>query len=211
MKSRFLHEDQAAAIEAARKGGWRIVRSKVAPTVTFAFKLWPDGKVWLQAWRGSAVRNAANYSFRNMARAEAYAAEFAANEAKAMARKKADQEDKAEKRKNLRAADFWQVGDVVYTSWGYDQTNVEYYQILEVKARSVKIQQIAMNSSDQPGGPMGGYAQPRRYEFVGNPYLSPIDEHGGFTAGPTWKEKTPSFRHRAYKWDGKARYTSSYH
>jgi hypothetical protein len=30
----------------------------------------------------------------------------------------------------------WQVGDLAYTSWGYDQTNVDLYQVVDVKSRT---------------------------------------------------------------------------
>jgi hypothetical protein len=30
----------------------------------------------------------------------------------------------------------WKVGDLAYTSWGYEQTNVELYQVIEVKSRT---------------------------------------------------------------------------
>jgi len=34
------------------------------------------------------------------------------------------------------------VGDVFLTSWGYDQTNIDFYQITAVKGESVKVRQI---------------------------------------------------------------------
>jgi hypothetical protein len=211
MRSKYsLYETLDQALAADRKAGFRIVRSKLVPNLIFAFA--DRGVYSLKAYVGDkATKPRFYYSFRTPERREAYAKEFAESEAANQAYKAKHAEEKKQKRANLKASDFWQVGDVVYTSWGYDQTNVEYYQILEVKARSVKIQQIKVNSSDQPGSPTGGLVQPRRGEFVGNPYLSPIDENGGFTAGPTWKKSKPSFRHRAYKWNGKAKYTSSYH
>lgn len=35
------------------------------------------------------------------------------------------------------------VGDIFVTSWGYDQTNVDFYQVVEVKAKTVIIKSIA--------------------------------------------------------------------
>ena len=34
------------------------------------------------------------------------------------------------------------VGDVLYTSWGYDQTNVDFYEVVETKAKSVVVCKI---------------------------------------------------------------------
>lgn len=35
------------------------------------------------------------------------------------------------------------VGDILYTSWGYDQTNVDFYQVVTMTAKSAKIRQVA--------------------------------------------------------------------
>ena len=36
----------------------------------------------------------------------------------------------------------YKVGDILYSSWGYDQTNREFYQIVAVGNRSLKLRQI---------------------------------------------------------------------
>ena len=35
-----------------------------------------------------------------------------------------------------------QIGDVLYTSWGYDMTIVDFYKVIERKAKSIKLQRI---------------------------------------------------------------------
>lgn len=35
-----------------------------------------------------------------------------------------------------------QVGDILYYSWGYEQTNVDFYQVIGKTEKSVKIQEI---------------------------------------------------------------------
>ena len=40
------------------------------------------------------------------------------------------------------------VGDMYYTSWGYDQTNVEYFQIVEVKGKFAILREIGGESVD---------------------------------------------------------------
>ena len=47
--------------------------------------------------------------------------------------------------KRAARADFvnpYSVGDFLYTSWGYDQTNVEFFQVLEVRPTSLKIRKV---------------------------------------------------------------------
>jgi hypothetical protein len=41
-----------------------------------------------------------------------------------------------------------QVGDIYRTSWGYDQTNVEYFQIVEVKGKHAVLREIGAESVD---------------------------------------------------------------
>lgn len=35
------------------------------------------------------------------------------------------------------------VGDVLVSSWGYEQTNIDYYQVVSVTAKNVKIQKMS--------------------------------------------------------------------
>lgn len=35
------------------------------------------------------------------------------------------------------------VGEILYCSWGYDQTNVDWYEVLAVTKASIKIRQIS--------------------------------------------------------------------
>jgi hypothetical protein len=42
----------------------------------------------------------------------------------------------------------YKVGDIFRTSWGYDQTNVEYFQITEVKGKHVIMREIAQERVD---------------------------------------------------------------
>jgi hypothetical protein len=108
------------------------------------------------------------------------------------------------------AADHWTVGDVVYTQWGHNQTNVDFFQITQIKAKSVIVRQIAENSSDR-GGPSGGRKAPRRYEFIGPDIHCPLTKGGHFNAGPCGARVVlPMYRQRCFKWTGAAVNTSSY-
>jgi len=44
-----------------------------------------------------------------------------------------------------------QVGDFLVSSWGYDQTNIDFYKVVGVTAKSVKLQQWRSNSSSIDG------------------------------------------------------------
>ena len=103
-------------------------------------------------------------------------------------------------RKSPPASDYFMIGDVLYTSWGYDQTNVDWYQVTKVKGKSIWLRKIAENSSDA-GNCSSGYTQPRRNLFIGGEFRKTVQKDGYISAD------FGSMR----KWDGKAKYCSSYH
>lgn len=85
--------------------------------------------------------------------------------------KQAVKEKLADMKKNFQNP--FKVGDLFYDSWGYDQTNIDFYQIVEVGRASVKlskIKQIYLESA----GDMCEYVAPAKDDFVGEPFLSII-------------------------------------
>jgi hypothetical protein len=58
----------------------------------------------------------------------------------------------------------YKVGDFLYSSWGYEQTNREFYQVIEVGNNSLKIQEVAQNRTRD--GYDSGHCSPIRDSFV---------------------------------------------
>jgi hypothetical protein len=78
-------------------------------------------------------------------------------------------ERKAEKKKALEVNPF-QVGQLLYDSWGYDQTNIDFYQVIEVKNKSVVIQPIEGKMVPSQGySSMAGLTAPVANSFYGDP------------------------------------------
>jgi len=46
-------------------------------------------------------------------------------------------------------------GDILYSSWGYEQTNVDFYQVIEVKGKSLILHEIAGEMIEQNRGDYG--------------------------------------------------------
>lgn len=95
------------------------------------------------------------------------------------------------------------VNDILYTSWGYDQTNVEFYKVLEVIGkRKVKLIEIGYDLlADGPNG-MSGKVFPEVLKEIGEPFEKMV------TNGSTVKIHSFAYAH---KWDGeKAVYCSWY-
>ena len=83
-----------------------------------------------------------NYFFSNDEQAEKYVLDFIKKIDLWDDRKK---QEKQERKENLLKGlenDILKVGDIYYSSWGYEQTNIDFYQIIEVKGQYATFQEI---------------------------------------------------------------------
>ena len=51
-------------------------------------------------------------------------------------------EQKRKENAEVKAEDHYKDGDIIVTSWGYEQTNVSFYIVTEVKGKTITISQI---------------------------------------------------------------------
>lgn len=83
------------------------------------------------------------------------------------------------------------VGDVFCSSWGYDQTNVDFFQVVEIKEKMVKIREIAQKVTYQ-GGAYGDKVTCAKNSFLSSSsWCSSKDENGYLTGKDnegTWKK-----------------------
>ena len=93
-----------------------------------------------------------------------------------------------------------QVGDILSASWGYEQTNIDFYQVTAVTAKTVKIRELMQARSET--GWCQGTCVPVKDKFKG-------DETSHRS------NNTNSVRVRSYasasKWDGKPENWTAYH
>ena len=59
------------------------------------------------------------------------------------------------------------VGDLFYSSWGYEQTNIDFYQVTKVLGKSIEARQIGGESTYD--GPMSGHTSPQPNHFTSDP------------------------------------------
>lgn len=121
---------------------------------------------------------------------------------------KSEQKRLAEKReaqKTMKASDHYSVGTIIYDSWGYEQTNVDFYQVKRVMAKSIVVQRIC---SQQLTDSMYSHGMACDVIAVPDSFIEKYDEitlrvkpNGGLTS-----------RHGSMsKWDGSPKYTSWYY
>jgi hypothetical protein len=116
----------------------------------------------------------------------------------------------ADRRKILFEPHTFKVNDIVTNSWGYDQTNVDWYRVVRTSANFVWLQAIAAQTEET--GFMSGHS---------SPVIDTTDADSSKWGFKTSKDAEIT-KHKAYKnnvcmkygcgskWDGQAKYASWY-
>ena len=86
-----------------------------------------------------------------------------------------DDQRKSDRKKALEVNPF-QVGQLMYDSWGYEQTNIDFYQVIQVKNKSVVLQPIKGKMIPSEGySSMAGMTAPVANSFYGTPILKKVN------------------------------------
>lgn len=108
-------------------------------------------------------------------------------------------EERKEKRKpTSEKMETIQVGDIYYTSWGWEQTNIDYYQVIAKNNSRVTLRQIGYEMIEQDSW-ASGKVVPVKDKFVGEPF----NKIANFELGKPMFNIS-SFE-TAWLWDGKAK------
>ena len=92
------------------------------------------------AWSGKRSKHDWYYRFRDKKQMDKYISDYFCK-LEDMARLKIERKEQKKKEK-LEFFDSIQVGDIFVDSWGYDQTNVEFYKVTKKLKASIKVVQI---------------------------------------------------------------------
>lgn len=113
----------------------------------------------------------------------------------------AEKREKAETQKAARKALKIEIGAIFCNSWGYDQTNVDFYEVVEVSGCMVTVREIA--SRDTDSGHDCGHCVAMPGEFIGEPLRKRVSVEGN----SIW---IPMGHGYCGLWDGKPKYFSTY-
>lgn len=91
-------------------------------------------------------------------------------------------------------------GQVLYSSWGYEQTNVDFYEVIRALPKSVELRQMAATKR-YDGDRMTGTALPDPKHYIGPSMVRRVH--------PDEIVSIDGHRH-AYPWDGKPRTFTEY-
>lgn len=139
-----------------------------------------------------------NYRFSSVERMYEYCAEFIKNkiavEEYRAARKAKVKAEAVEKAANVK------VGDIFVDSWGYEQTNVDFYQVVaKPSAKTVIVREIACRSEEgsMMSHGMADNVFPARDQFIGAEMKKRIDNYGGFKTS-SFSCARPADENRSY-------------
>ena len=124
---------------------------------------------------GKSAKSWKHYNYRTAEKRDA-GLKYYADDARAIAERKAKR--KAENKAQAAKPHGLQVGDVVRSSWGYDQTNVDHYQIVKVIGkRTVEVRKLTENNESDNGN-WTGRLSPVHGDFVGEVMRRQVDSYG---------------------------------
>lgn len=96
----------------------------------------------------------------------------------------------------------YQEGKILQSSWGYEQTNVDFYKIVKRTAKSVLLQEIGKIKTES--GNMSGEAVPDISIEIGKPFRRKLLIHGDSILGCHFEYGT------IRAWEGRPAYYSTY-
>ena len=141
-----------------------------------------DAKCVMLGFSGKRAKPDFHYRFASVERADAYRVKWFDNLNTEAQEKQAR---KAEKAAKMAGGHDLAVGDVLAASWGYDQTNYDYYQVTRlVGSRSVEIRELAQSRAETLW--MQGDCVPVKNSFVGAPMVKRVTESGDAVKVRSW-------------------------
>ena len=113
---------------------------------------------------------------------------------------------RVEAQKTVKASDFYKVNDIICNSWGYEQTNIEFYQVIEVGNKTIKIKEICQEEEEN-----SHYSHGMACNVL--PVLNKFYERGEeytLRVKPEGILSNPESFYYMHKWGGNAKYKSWY-
>jgi hypothetical protein len=139
-------------------------------------------------FRGRWTTQTLAYSFPTQARADEYISSWVE-----------DLRIDAARVAELRQRHSLQVGAILFSCWGYEQTNIGFYQVVAVRGAVVDLRELAKERT--PTGDMSANVLPKADAFIGSPVLG---------KRPSGHNTIAVDGYRLYPWEGQALSETSY-
>ncbi len=113
--------------------------------VSYESQIGNEIKPLMKVWKEKAAHTFANHYYMSEAGREEAKAVYVGAAERRTANKAERKREKDQFKHDLK------VGDILYSSWGYDQTNIDFYQVIKTTGKSVLIQEIKSDMIDTTG------------------------------------------------------------
>lgn len=184
----FLERNPTAQVEVMADAGITVIRYSGAKT----------GKPAAAVYSGKSENPLWDYFFGNENSREQYIADQVEKSKAAMSVRQERAQAKREFQHDLKD------GDILYSSWGYDQTNINFYEVIGVVGKQVLIREVESKVVRQERGA---------------DYVVPVPGHFTSRSKPLKKIPQKGYRDQAYVkvdtsqnaylWDGKPKYETA--
>lgn len=113
--------------------------------------------------------------------------------------------------KSFQIQDHIKVGDIICNSWGWEQTNIDFYQVTRLVGRT-KFEVKEISQSRTEDGFMSGKCSALKDRFIENGEIHILSGrmkswNGG---APVFYISNPTSYYYMHLWDGNSKYWSSY-
>jgi|WetSurMetagenome_2_1015567.scaffolds.fasta_scaffold23794_8 hypothetical protein len=179
---------------------WKTAREAAQLTGGLLILRGDDEQPTVKMWRKKAIKPYANYRFKNITQRELYIRRQLDAEAQ---RQQVKTERKAARTPTQEQIDSVKVGDIFVYSWGYDQTNVDFYEIIEKRGRVVMIRELAQRIIEGSEGFMSDKRAAVPKNYTGDPVKKVL----GFSNGTPYLPQKYGW---CDLWDGRPQYCSWY-
>jgi hypothetical protein len=114
----------------------------------------------------------------------------------------------AERRKARSAPHGLVGGEIFRTSWGYEQTNVEYYEVVGVSGQMIELREIAQSREEE--GYLFGKTKPMPGMFIGEAFSRRVSMVGGSPSVKIHQSATAYYEQPIVMSSGKPVYKERY-
>ena len=160
--------------------------------------VWENDKFYAACFAGKSNKPLWYYHFRNESKRRDYIDKTIEQRLKRI------EEKEKRRRERLDFQHDFEKGDILYSTWGYDQTNVDFYQVTDVRGKMVVIREIEQKVVGSH--PPQDSVVPVKNKFIGPPKRKKVLK--GYSGDQSGYVKINSFAF-AYKWDGRPIYQTS--
>jgi hypothetical protein len=182
----FLERNPTARVEVMPDAGMTVIRYSGAKT----------GKPAAAVYSGKSDKPLWDYYFGSESAREQYIADQVEKSKAAMAAR----QERAQAKRDFQHG--MKDGDILYSQWGYNQTNTNYYEVVGVVGKQVLVREVESKVVRQDRGVDYVVPVPGRYTGA---VLKKIPQKG-YQGEPYVKV---SDSQNAYPWDGKPKYETA--